>query len=138
MIRMKLGGGGGGRVQLIPHCSATSYRTQSDVLLGNTLIAIMPRLTELEKGSNGFTVHTQRQVAVQCDFNVRTIQRLRVTGRVTNRPRSGYRYAKRKEGRKEMLYSTTHSTHFIYGYMALDIWQRTTQIVREEGRKCCI
>ena len=26
------------------------------------------------------------------------------------------------EGRKEMFYLTTHSTHFIYGYMALDIW----------------
>ena len=25
-------------------------------------------------------------------------------------------------GRKEMLYLTTHSTHFIYGYMASDIW----------------
>ena len=29
---------------------------------------------------------------------------------------------KLKEGRKEMLYLTTHSTHFIYGYMASDIW----------------
>ena len=31
----------------------------------------------------------------------------------------------RKEGRKkkkEMFYLTTHSTHFIYGYMASDIW----------------
>ena len=26
------------------------------------------------------------------------------------------------EGRKEMFYITTHSTHFIYGYMASDIW----------------
>ena len=33
-----------------------------------------------------------------------------------------------------MFYLTTHSTHFIYGYMALDIWYRTTQIVREETR----
>ena len=33
-----------------------------------------------------------------------------------------------------MFYLTTHSTHFIYGYMALDIWLRTTQIVREETR----
>ena len=29
-----------------------------------------------------------------------------------------------KEGRKEMFYLTTHSTHFIYGYMASDIWLR--------------
>ena len=33
-----------------------------------------------------------------------------------------------------MFYLTTHSTHFIYGYMASDIWLRTTQIVREETR----
>ena len=26
------------------------------------------------------------------------------------------------EGRKEMFYLTTHSTHFIYDYMASDIW----------------
>ena len=25
-------------------------------------------------------------------------------------------------GRKEMFYLTTHSTHFIYGYMASNIW----------------
>ena len=27
-----------------------------------------------------------------------------------------------KEGRKEMFYLMTHSTHFMYGYMASDIW----------------
>ena len=27
-----------------------------------------------------------------------------------------------REGRKEMFYLTTHSTHFIYGYMASNIW----------------
>ena len=27
-----------------------------------------------------------------------------------------------EQGRKEMFYLTTHSTHFIYGYMASDIW----------------
>ena len=26
------------------------------------------------------------------------------------------------EGRKEMFYLTTHSTHLFYGYMASDIW----------------
>ena len=26
------------------------------------------------------------------------------------------------QGRKEMFYLTKHSTHFIYGYMASDIW----------------
>ena len=33
-----------------------------------------------------------------------------------------------------MLYLTTHSTQFIYGYMASDIWLRTILIVREETR----
>ena len=37
-------------------------------------------------------------------------------------------------GRKEMFYLTTHSTHFIYGYMASNIWLRTILIVRKETR----
>ena len=39
-----------------------------------------------------------------------------------------------KEREREMFYLTTHSTHFIYGYMASDIWLRTILIVREEIR----
>ena len=35
----------------------------------------------------------------------------------------------------EMFYLMTHSTHFIYGYMASDIWLRTILIVRKET--CC-
>ena len=35
---------------------------------------------------------------------------------------------------KEMFYLTTHSTHFIYGYMASDIWLRTILIARKETR----
>ena len=31
-----------------------------------------------------------------------------------------------------MFYLTTHSTHFIYGYMVSDIWLRTILIVRKE------
>ena len=33
-----------------------------------------------------------------------------------------------------MFYLTTLSTHFIYGYMASDIWLRTILIVRKETR----
>ena len=33
-----------------------------------------------------------------------------------------------------MFYLTTHSTHFIYGYMVSDIWLRTLLIVRKETR----
>ena len=36
------------------------------------------------------------------------------------------------EQEREMFYLTTHSTHFIYGYMASDIWLRTILIVRKE------
>ena len=38
------------------------------------------------------------------------------------------------EGRKEMFYLTTHSTHFLYGYTASDIWLRTILIARKETR----
>ena len=38
------------------------------------------------------------------------------------------------EREREMFYLTTHSTHFIYGYMVSDIWLRTILIVREETR----
>ena len=41
------------------------------------------------------------------------------------------------EGRKEMFYLMTHSAHFIYGFMMLDIWYRTTQIRREDTH-CCL
>ena len=33
---------------------------------------------------------------------------------------------------REMFYLTTHSTHFIYSYMASDIWLMTILIVRKE------
>ena len=38
------------------------------------------------------------------------------------------------EGRKEMFNLTTHSTHFIYGYTASNIWLQTILIVRNETR----
>ena len=43
-------------------------------------------------------------------------------------------YSRHDTGRKEMFYLTTHSTHFIYGYMASDIWLKTILIVRKETR----
>ena len=39
-----------------------------------------------------------------------------------------------RESERKMFYLTTHSTHFIYGYMASDIWLRTILIVRKETR----
>ena len=41
---------------------------------------------------------------------------------------------KQKIREREMFYLTTHTTHFIYGYMASDIWLRTILIVRKETR----
>ena len=40
----------------------------------------------------------------------------------------------REREREFIFYLTTHSTHFIYGYMASDIWLRTILIVRKETR----
>ena len=34
-----------------------------------------------------------------------------------------------------MLYLMTHSTHFVYDYLASDIWHRTIEIALEET--CC-
>ena len=42
------------------------------------------------------------------------------------------------EREREMFCLTTHSTHFIYSYMASDIWLRTILIVRKETRCCHI
>ena len=39
------------------------------------------------------------------------------------------------EREREMFYLMMHSTQFIYGYMASDIWLRTILIVRKET--CC-
>ena len=47
----------------------------------------------------------------------------------------GERHFKTILREREMFYLTTHSTHFIYGYMASDIWLRTILIVRKET--CC-
>ena len=43
-------------------------------------------------------------------------------------------HARPRERDREMFYLTTHSTHFIYGYMASDIWLRTILIVRKKTR----
>ena len=42
--------------------------------------------------------------------------------------------APEKGREREIFYLKTHSTHFIYGYMASDIWLRTILIVRKETR----
>ena len=45
---------------------------------------------------------------------------------------------RRGEKEREMFYLTTHSTHFIYSYMASDTWLWTILIVRKETRCCHI
>ena len=53
--------------------------------------------------------------------------------REIQRKQEGAEGERQKErGKKEMFYLMTHSTHFIYGYMASDIWLRTILIVRKE------
>ena len=48
--------------------------------------------------------------------------------------RRHYHHRACERERKKMFYLTTHSTHFINGYMASDIWLRTILIVRKETR----
>ena len=50
-------------------------------------------------------------------------------------PKSFSERERERDREREMFYLTTHSTHFIYGYMASDIWLRTILIVRKET--CC-
>ena len=56
----------------------------------------------------------------------------------TDNPIHNYHYThpvqREREREREMFYLTTHSTHFIYGYMASDIWLRTILIVKKETR----
>ena len=49
-----------------------------------------------------------------------------------------FHYHQCYERERETFYLTMHSTHFIYGYMASDIWLRTILIVRKETRCCHI
>ena len=43
-------------------------------------------------------------------------------GKVLTVTKSNVSFKPVRNRRKEMFYLTTHSTHFIYGYMASDIW----------------
>ena len=43
-------------------------------------------------------------------------------GEITKHIHTAINTGLQQEGRKEMFYLTMHSTHFIYGYMASDIW----------------
>ena len=54
--------------------------------------------------------------------------------RMASRPMSTGLKNKYPKREREMFYLTTHSTHFICGYMASDIWLRTILIVRKETR----
>ena len=54
--------------------------------------------------------------------------------RLPTRHTASFHICMDKEGRKEIFYLTTHSTHFIYGYMVSDIWLRTIPIARKETR----
>ena len=59
-----------------------------------------------------------------------------ITGRLahSSTSRGNTTYSAPTEREREMFYLTTHSTHFIYGYMVSDTWLRTIPIVRKETR----
>ena len=56
-----------------------------------------------------------------CDLPLRQLQDKVRTNRL-GEMKKGISPIRTMEGRKEMFYLTTHSTHFIYGYMASDTW----------------
>ena len=66
-----------------------------------------------------------------CDENRFSFYDIRAEGAL---PPSITVKSRKTEREREMFYLTTHSTHFIYGYMASDIWLRTILIVRKETR----
>ena len=73
------------------------------------------------------------------DHDVMPQMVVKETACLNHRPattRLGGTYHKELEREREMFYLTTHSTHFIYGYMVSDIWLRTILIVRKET-SCC-
>ena len=61
-------------------------------------------------GNSGVAYYTYTQVEALTDFHEFALVVMCITDSRTF------------TGRKEMFYLTTHSTHFIYGYMASDIW----------------
>ena len=66
--------------------------------------------------------------------NIRIIIIIAVAVITSNNINTVFAAAGTRETEREMFYLTTHSTHFIYGYMASDIWLRTILIVRKETR----
>ena len=62
----------------------------------------------------GFSVRVGLEFRIMANFRVRVSYRVVVKVMTI--------YDAGTFGRKEMFYLTTHSTHFIYGYMASDIW----------------
>ena len=80
--------------------------------------------------NNNILVKTDRLVTAKCrDPYLQTI----CSGNPENTSSCPV-WSIQKEREREMFYLTTHSTHFIYGYMASDIWLRTILIVRKETR----
>ena len=70
--------------------------------------------------------NTKPEVRLQSEINLLTLEK--VDGIFTNYfliyhcVVQGQIQSESVGGRKEMFYLTTHSTHFIYGFMVSDIW----------------
>ena len=79
--------------------------------------------TRSSSGSSQLTLHSQW-----------LSRNVKILALAASAPFTRDRINPEQQGRKEMFYLTTHSTHFICGYMASDIWLRTIQILRKETR----
>ena len=73
-------------------------------------------------------------VAIKSSGNRTMVEAGRFSALSVRSRSSRFRRSNTKLKEREMFYLTTHSTHFIYGYMASDIWLRTIPIVRKETR----
>ena len=103
----------------------------------NTLTVLTQRwriFLQVSRYLNGSYAYDTKQLHPSCTACRRTanLPGLAWQNEAWSRPHHSSHLARERE--REMFYLTTHSTHFIYGYMASDIWLRTILIVRKETR----
>ena len=85
--------------------------------LRNSNIVVSKKIT---LGTNGFSLFIIFQAAQ--DYTIMTLQGQCSTIITKSSHKCTSRIKQFTLGRKEMFYLMTHSTHFIYVYMASDIW----------------
>ena len=110
------------------------YRYLTTSYVRNRLITAIRRVRHLACGCSSPPIHCRIRESCRsrgmwvCTSSCRTLGATLWDNQNTH----GDHSIKQRE--REFFYLTTHLTHFIYGYMASDIWLRTILIVRKETR----